>query len=320
MSDLATSLPPDVIEARRKTVGASEVAALFHLHPRLTAFELALIKKGEVPESYRPEMDQDTIEGGIFMEDGIARWAAHRTGWHLRKGRTHIVHPSCEGWGATPDYLRCANEFDIAGTLRDTVALQRCLGPVEVKRVNFFARGQWLFDGPDGEAPVHIELQLQAQMGALGKDWGAIVADLGGKLVVLERETQPEVQEAIGEAITNFWETLRRGDVPEVDLSRDAKLVKALYQKADPAKVITADERVREAAAKVRIARDAVKDWKSQCEEAEAHLLTLIGDAGEVDFGNGEVLYAKVQHRKGYTAVVEECDFRVLRFGKRKGK
>ena len=301
------SLSPEHRAARQKCVNASEVAALFNLHPRITALQLALDRLGEVPLP-DPEADE-FVQRGIFFEDGVARWCEHRTGWRLMKHGTHIIHPDHPQWGASPDYVR----------LDDDRVSDVWMGPVEIKVVSVFAREGWVIgeDEQGLEAPHHIELQLQAQMGALGKEWGAIAADLAGKLKVVEREIDPRAQELIGEAIDNFWEMLRKGDLPQ-PTDRDADTIKRLYSKATPGKTLIATDTIYQAAIKMEAARDRVKEAQEACKQAEAEVLQLIKDAETVKLGDGRQITAKVIHRAAYE--VKATEFRTMRFSnERKG-
>src|SRR5262249_27969114 len=118
-------------EQRRKTIGASEAPALFGLHPFLSAFELGLDKSGTLP--LKDISDNEYVQAGVFMEEGIARWAQHRTGWNLVKHGRYMVHPQCAGWSATPDYLR-----------EDLTT-----GPVEIKRVSIAGKEGWKVEEED---------------------------------------------------------------------------------------------------------------------------------------------------------------------------
>jgi predicted phage-related endonuclease len=299
----ALTLPADVMARRRRCVNASEVAALYGLHPRFTALQLALDRLGDVP--LPDPSDDEFVQGGIFMEDGIAAWAMHRTGWNLLKHGQHLIHPDYPEWGASPDRVRVLDG-------------EVWLGPAEIKRVSVFQRDGWVIaeDEQGLEAPLHIELQLQAQMGVMKKEWGCIIADLGGKLKIIEREIDWRAQEAIGEAIQNFWEMLRRGDLPQ-PTERDAETIKRLYSKATPGKVLDAGDDTYRLVLDLETARARVKEAKEACEQAEAKVLQEIKDAECVRLGDGRQLTAKVQRRAEH--MVKASEFRVMRIVKEKG-
>jgi predicted phage-related endonuclease len=300
----ALTLTPAHRAARQQCVNASEVAALFGLHPRITALQLALDRLGDVP--LPDPSGEEFVQRGVFFEDGVARWVMHRTRWRLMKHGGHVIHPNCAEWGASPDYVRWEEPAETS---------QTWMGPVEIKVVTPFAREGWVIgDDEQGlEAPLHIELQLQAQMGAMQKDWGAIGADLAGKLKIIEREIDPRAQEAIGEAIVNFWEMLRKGDLPQ-PTERDAETIKRLYSKATPGKVVEAADDTYRLILDLEAARAAAKEAKAACEQAEAKVLQEIKDAECVKLGDGRMLNAKVQKRAEH--MVKASEFRVLRFVK----
>jgi predicted phage-related endonuclease len=99
-------LSPEQIEARRTGIGGSEVAALLGLHPFIGPLDVYLSKV----EGYSPPSNTD-MERGSFLEDGIARWYAHRE----CEGRELIgspdlpmgpwVHPREPIFRCTPDRL-----------------------------------------------------------------------------------------------------------------------------------------------------------------------------------------------------------------------
>jgi putative phage-type endonuclease len=297
-----TTLTPEQYAERQKVIGGSEVASLFGLGYK-TKLELWLEKAGEIePEG----PNNEAIERGVFMEDSIARWAAHRTGYKLQKVKDHLVHPQNSGWGANLDYR----------VLDDP----RGSAPCEIKSVNYFAgKRAWVLARGEEEAPPHIELQLHHQMGAMQAPWGVIAADVGGQLIIVEREWDDHFQERIGEEIDEFWESIRKGEPPEPSLENDLNTLKRLYPEATPDKVYTLDELgqdMRQHLHDLELGKQYEKAGQQLKTAAQTAIWWIIGDAEMVDLGDWEgdgkhkVLSAQTQHRSGH--VVEPHSFRSL--------
>ena len=297
-----TTLTPDQYAARQKVIGGSEVASLFGLGYK-TKLELWLEKAGEIdPEGPSSE----AIERGTFLEDGIARWAAHRTGYRLQKVLNHITHPTVSGWGANLDYM--------------VVGDDRGEAPCEIKSVNYFAgKRSWVLARGEEEAPPHIELQLHHQMGAMQAPWGMIAADVGGSLQIIEREWDDHFQDRIAEEIDEFWESIRKGEPPEPSLENDLRTLKRLYPSHTPDKVVTLDELgddFRQHMHDLELGRHYAAAGDKLKEAAQTAIWWIIGDTELIDLGDWEgdgahkVLSAQAAERKGY--VVEPKTVRGL--------
>lgn len=285
-----TSLTPEQHAARQKVIGGSEVATLFGLGYK-TKLELWLEKAGEIePE----ELSSEALERGVFMEPSIAAWAAHRTGYTLRKVSKHMVHPENSGWGGNLDY--------------QVVDHPNGEAPCEIKSVNFFqGKRSWILNTDDMEAPPHIELQLHHQIGLTQANWGIIAADVGGELVIIERERSPHFLERIGEEIDEFWETIRKGEPPEPSLEKDLKTLQRLYPDHTPEKVAPLDDDMRQYLHDLELGRQYKAAGEKLADAAKTGILWLAGDAELVDLGDwvgdGEerILSLATVHRKGFT-------------------
>jgi len=90
-------LTAEELEARRKGIGGSEIAALLGLDPFRGALDIYISKV----DGFRSEATPD-MERGIFLEPGIANWHAHREGLEVYEPG-HLVHPSHPLAMCTPD-------------------------------------------------------------------------------------------------------------------------------------------------------------------------------------------------------------------------
>lgn len=299
------SLSAEQAAHRATHIGGSEIACLFGCGYQ-TELELWLTKAEQLE---KPVLEGEHIEAGIFLEDGIARWAAWRHNWNIRRVNRYIEHRTVKGWGASLDYEIVGHEAGAA--------------PLEIKNVNWFAaREGWELTVGEEEAPLHIELQLQHQIGATGRKWGAIAANANNKLMTLVREPHQRTIDAIGEKIEKFWDSIARGVAPEPNPARDLATLKRLYPEAVVGKTLdlAGDADFLKLVARLQQGRQMEKEGKALINEASCLIFARIGDAeaaliGDID-GVPRVLTAKTTFRKGY--VVDDTTFRALRIVKAK--
>lgn len=190
---------PPVVEIMSMTDPMPEGARPLNcLSPYKSGYRLWLEKAGQL----KPAMvEGERIDAGTFLESGLAAWAMKK--WEdlrMRKVRRYMTHEIIGGWGSTLDY--------------ETITGLR---PVEFKNVDgMIYRDQWAeTDGAIDAPPLHINLQLQAQLGVSGRDEGEIIACVGGN--ELKRGTfklHALTQEKIGKAIAQFWLSVRNGKPP----------------------------------------------------------------------------------------------------------
>jgi predicted phage-related endonuclease len=164
-----------------------------------TGYRLWLEKAGKLA----PDNDEnERLIAGQCLEPAIAQFAQIKwPEWKLRKVRRYLTHPAVEGWGATLDYEVLAPTFP----------------PAEFKNVDrmIFLR-DWLADGDEiVTPPMHINLQLQHQIGVGKADHGWIVPLVGGNELKRGRIDRHEPTQArIGEAISLFWQSVKQGIAP----------------------------------------------------------------------------------------------------------
>jgi predicted phage-related endonuclease len=280
---------------RERFIGGSEVAALFYrwqlpdgsevirhmydappgamviecLSPYTTGMALYNAKAGIVmPEDFASER----IDAGTFLEPALASWATKKWAMKLRKVRRYTAHDEIDGWGASLDYE--VHGDGESGT------------PVEFKNVDWLIfQREWVGEGEEIiTPPIHINIQLQHQIGAVEAEHGWIVACVGGNELKRGRiERHEPTQQKIGEAIEAFWANVRAG-IPPVAVA-DYKAVAKAYAEGD--KALVADLTHMDALP-VLISR--YLRWKQHFERLETHLETMKGQIalsmGEACKGN----------------------------------
>jgi predicted phage-related endonuclease len=248
MAHIALTSEAEWLAVRESYVGGSEVACLFYqylhegaiytrhlyeagpegsqplgcLSPYKTGFRLWSEKAGAVmPDDLS---GNERIQAGKHLEPALAAWAAEKFDLRLRKVRRYHKHDSVEGWGASLDY-----EVHTTG-----------MPPVEFKNVDWSVfQADWSADGETILAPpMHINLQLQHQIGACGADHGYVIACIGGNELKVGKIARHEpTQTKIAQAITAFWEGVKAGIPPVLvaDYESVAKLFAHGNKNADAA-------------------------------------------------------------------------------------
>lgn len=182
-------------------VGASEVCILFGCAPAyaMGPWSLWQVKAGRHPP---PEVDSPRAKWGLLLEDAIASAAAEQEGWRVQPG----LYASRDGLGATLDRI----------IVEPGPSDEGCSGPgvLELKSVDWLVhKRQW-----GDEPPMHILLQLQAQLAATGFSWGAVAALVGGHtLEVYRYAARPSVGAEILARVGAFWTSIAENKPPPVD-------------------------------------------------------------------------------------------------------
>lgn len=259
---------------RAKHVGASEVAALFSVHPQISKFELFHRKAGNLaPVDLSAD---ERVQCGIALESGIARLVAQKTGWKVRKVRRYTRHRSVEGMGASLDY-------------EATTPGANGYGAVELKNVDWLERQKW-----GDEPPLSYQLQLQHQLACARRRWGAIGVLVGGNSVeVFVYSARPDVQRTLEAAVAAFWQSVRDGvEPPVVPEEGDGEILAQLHNKTRPGSLLdlrlapsSPDPAVRDRAADLsalcsdyRRAKQQIGDLEDEAKLCKGLILRDLGE------------------------------------------
>lgn len=291
MPTLAYDSEAEWHEIRSRHVGGSEIACLFYdwttksggseithlweappddavladcLSPYKTGFRLWQEKAGRLrPDDFS---ENERVEAGTHLEPALAAWAQSKwPEWKLRKVRRYLQHTSVEGWGSSLDYE----------------SVETGMPPVEFKNVDWLIwRDHWMGADDEPVPPIHINLQLQAQIGVTKATHGWIVACVGGNsLHRIRIERHEPTQQRIAEAVSLFWASVHDGREPT--FLADYDTAKSLHQFGDKAQALDfSGEATTEALARryVRIKRHA--DFTDRMLDAiKARLASRLGTA-----------------------------------------
>lgn len=211
------------LDLRTKDITSTDVAALFHLSPYKTEFELFHEKRDGVSGSFKAS---ERMRWGNRLEAAIAHGAAEDHGFNIQPLKVYMRDPD----------LRIGSSFDF-----EILHPEHGRGIMEIKNVDsLIYRRNWKDDG-DGniEAPEHIELQVQHQMLVSGYEWCAIVPFVGGNSTrIVFRRADKDIGNAITQRVTDFWLRVEANDAPSADYTRDADVIAQLYSQVHAGEVI----------------------------------------------------------------------------------
>lgn len=258
---------------RAKYITSTEVAGLFNLPDAYaTYYQLWHRKQGNMIVEFDPS---ERMLWGSRLQQGIAVGVASDHGWSVRE-MSEFMALEEERLGASFDWRVHANP----GIDSPDDAI------LEIKNVDALVfRDEWLKEGEEVEAPVQIEVQVQAQLAVSGLSRAYIAALVGGnRLVLIERKRDEEMIRLIRDKVAGFWRSIDADEEPSPILSLDASAVAALYRFAAPGKVMDArgNEAIHSLVEQYVEAAQAEKEAKERKEQMKARLLMLIGDAEKV--------------------------------------
>lgn len=260
---------------RAEDITSTDAAALFGCSPYSTEFEIWHRKKsGDIVTI----AENERMRWGVRLQDAIAKGICQDNGWGIMRRKDEYMRLPTLRIGASFD-------FEVAhGTEKFLL---------EIKNVGLDAFGKgWLIDGDNIEAPPHIELQAQHQLLVSGLNTIYIGALIGGNRVVLiKRERDHQVIEAICDRVKRFWDSMASGISPAPDFQRDADFIKTLYAYSTPGTILAANDKISKLVVHYKEASAKESEAKKNKDAAKAEMLTLIGTAEKV-LGDGFTISA----------------------------
>lgn len=247
------------LEERKRYLGGSEIAAVLGLDRFRGPLDVYLAKV----EDWQTPVNED-MERGTFLEEGLARWYAHRTGYHVTGPGPH-VHPGIP-------FARCSPDRFAVVELRD------------VRLVSIKAP-RWGHDVPDG----HV-LQLQwedAVCTAAGVKLLPefhLVSLVDGDLRILDVQRDLELQAWLLDFAQGWWARHVVARVPPAldgTATGNAWLKKRFPRDTRPVRAATLDETV--ALLELRDAEAVLERAEENFEVAAQKVKEAVADAGGIE-------------------------------------
>jgi putative phage-type endonuclease len=280
------------LERRRQDVTASEIAAVFGLHPYKTPLQLWADKTGvglEVEENA-------AMRRGRWLEDAVINACKdNHPDWDIQKPGIYVRAPSIR-LGATPDAI--AN-----GTIN-----------VQCKTVAASTFKSW-----DGSAPTHYQLQALTE-GLLLNAERSILAVLvtsafGAEYHEYEIPRHPAAEAKIVDAVPQFWKKIEAGEAPRAEYGEDTELLGKLYAPDDglPLLDLSADNYIGALLEERARLSDEKKSIEDRIDQIKGEVLEKL--AGHTTaMLPGWKISNKVQSRK--ETIIKATSFPVLRISR----
>lgn len=284
----------DWLAWRRQDVTASDVAALFGLHPYKTMLELWAEKSGVD----LGKKESSVMRRGRIMEPAVAEAVRiERPEWMLSPRRSYTRDDKIRV-GATPD-------FDVVRVIRmtkDGFGADYARGLLQAKTVSPSAFDEhWTAESPpfwvvlqaQTELMLHPEAEFCAVAALIIDPWRFDVA-------IYETEPHKESHERIARATVDFWERVEDGRQPQADYDRDGRVLAALYPRERierPDVDMSADARIAELLRARRSLVTAKRDNARRLGAINTELKAKLRDA-ESGYGPKWRITWKTQERK----------------------
>lgn len=244
------------LEARRHALGSSDAAAALGVSPWKNPHDLWLEKLGKL----KPEPENVAMKMGNYFEDGVLQWVEDELGVRPKRNQPRR-HPDYPWWRANLDGLLTIDGKPV---------------PVDAK---FCAESdEW---GPEGSDIIPMEHMVQGyhQSACVGAERFYIAASLFGsfgkrRFTLYEVPIRPATLEAITEGLRAFWACVEQERPPETAPVASLETAKRIIRTPGAWGVVPSEVIQRYEAAKA-----AIKEAQAHKDEAEAELLTLLGDA-----------------------------------------
>jgi putative phage-type endonuclease len=260
----------DWLQARRRSIGASESAAIFGLgyssQSPLTVWASKVYGEDDFQETARMKI-------GKLIEPALRTIFADQNGIDCESpGEFSIYrHPDLPYMGATLDGLAVHPDYGPV--------------PVEMKNVDFFNRAEW----EAGTGPLKYQIQVQHQLAVTGASHAYLFGLIGGNspVSILVERNERFINETLLPKLESFWGYVTRQEMPPVDGSEaTAKLLKTIWPRDNGVAVMLPAESVEWDRELVAI-KQTIKDAEARKTLLENQIKAAIGEAtfGEIPGG-----------------------------------
>jgi len=209
------------LNARKKDLTASSIAALFGVHEFITPYALWSEKSGKLKIN---NIENQAIQRGKLLEPvavELLKFDFPELEIHHNSGsETLYFRDPIYRIGATPDTLvQCPNRGN---------------GTIQIKSVESSVfRKKWIDENGDPEPPLWIAIQASLEAYMTNSNWAAvapIVVSHGIEVPLIEIPIQKKLIKAIHKKSIDFWEMIENGIEPTPNFSLDEDVINNSYQ------------------------------------------------------------------------------------------
>lgn len=297
------------LSLRRSTVGASEVASLFSIHPWLTPFALYHAKAGTLPAD-------------------VEETAPMRRGRHLEKVAIDFLREERPEWAVEANVVPGGRfyrdmEIGISSTPDAFITddARNGFGACQIKSVEASVfRKTWKTEDGSIEPPLYVAIQAIQDAMLCGASWAIvcpIVVSYGIDMPIIEVPLHQGLIGRIKSEVAAFWRGVREGKPPDVDYERDGRLLEDLFEGAGSELDLSARNDLPELAdERERLAAERGAAEK-RLKIIKAEMLAALGESGSGRLADGRLITAKRVFRKAYSvAETDYVDLRIRKAGK----
>jgi putative phage-type endonuclease len=260
------------LNARRRRLGATDIAAVLGYHPHRTALDVWLEKTGRVTPD--PLSGWPIARGNALEKPLLAQWAAQDG--HVLADRPPMIL-------AHRQYPHIAASLDGWGTAHGTPVL------LEVKTAGWQTRADWWDD--TRLLPDHYAIQVLAQLAVTGLPAAHVIADVAGEYRTLAIPQDEAWSAYCLPRLEDWWIDHVIDDTPPDPVVEDLPNLNRVWM-PDPVEVHTVSERTQLARDihELGAVRDRVRELKDRENELRFAIRTAAPTAGTIETTDGRTL------------------------------
>lgn len=293
-------LTPEMLEARKKGIGGSDVAAILGLSKWQTAHGLYLEKRSEIPDE--AQESTEIQHWGNVLEDVVAKEFERQNDLKVRKRHQHFTHKE--------------HPFLMANIDRSVDGIKAVL---ECKTAGQFMASEWGESGSD-QFPDYYRVQLIHYMNVLGYGQGYLGVLIGGnqyRQYYIEQDR--ELSEMIIQHCVEFWDRVENGNPPDIDYDHrtTGDMLKKLHSGTN-GEVIHLPDQIQPWVDVLFQAKAAVKENEAVVDACKNRIAEAMGDAsiGITPDGDKQFKRSLTKRKESIQAATE---FMVMRDSNYKG-
>lgn len=252
------SLTAEQLEARKRGVGGSEILAALGKDSRCSRLELYKRKVGELSE---PSLDDnERVYWGQRLEHVIREEFARRVNQRVIVPAQTLFHPSAPLLGHPDGWMPAIREG------------------VEIKMADKYEADEFGEEESD-KVPVRYLMQCSVYMALTEAQWWQLCVLIGGNdLRIYRIPRDQEIEAAVIEGATQFWQHVEKRDPPDPQTPEDVRL----RWPKDYGRIITATPEIESLCKELATAKQELKRATQREEEFKAQVQMFMGEAANL--------------------------------------